>query len=62
MTMKEKKPYKAKKVLLDKKLSLVFYALTLILAVVARTIQLNTNMNFAMGEYIDPSIAKNGTF
>lgn len=60
--MKEKKPYKAKKVLLDKKLSLVFYAATLILAVIARTVQLNTNMDFAMGEYIDPSLAKNGTF
>ncbi|MBQ8177031.1 MAG: hypothetical protein IJ035_08380 [Oscillospiraceae bacterium] len=60
--MKEKKPYKAKKVLLDKKLSLVFYAATLVLAVIARTVQLNTNMNFAMGEYIDPSLAKNGTF
>ena len=62
MTMNEKKPYKAKKVLLDKKLSLVFYAATLVCAVVARTIQLNTNMNFALGEYTDPSLAKNGTF
>lgn len=60
--MKEKKPYKASKVILDKKISLVFYALTLILAVAARTVQLNTNMNFAMGEYVDKSLAKNGTF
>ncbi len=60
--MKEKKPYKASRVILDKKLSLVCYAATLILAVIARTIQLNTNMNFAMGEYIDPSLSKNGTF
>ncbi len=60
--MKEKKPYKASRVIIDKKLSLVFYAATLILAVIARTVQLNTNMDFAMGEYIDKSLAKNGTF
>ena len=60
--MKNNKPYQAKKVILDKKLSLVFYAATLILAVIARTIQLNTNMDFALGEYVDPSLAKNGTF
>ncbi|MBQ5319812.1 MAG: hypothetical protein J6K17_12020 [Oscillospiraceae bacterium] len=60
--MKEKKPYKASKVILDKKLSLVAYAITLVGAVAARTIQLNTNMDFAMGKYIDPSLSKNYTF
>lgn len=59
--MKEKKPYKASRVILDKKFSLVAYVITLICAVAARTIQLNTNMDFAMGKYIDPSIAKNYT-
>lgn len=53
------KPYKAKKVKLDKKFSLAAYAATLIAAVAARTIQLQTNMNFATGKYIDPSPAKN---
>ena len=60
--MKETKPYKASKVILDKKLSLVAYVITLVCAVAARTIQLNTNMDFAMGKYIDPSLAKNYTF
>ncbi|MBQ8786076.1 MAG: hypothetical protein IJZ61_00395 [Oscillospiraceae bacterium] len=60
--MKEKKPYKASKVILDKKLSLVAYVITLVCAVAARTVQLNSNMNFAMGKYIDPSLAKNYTF
>ena len=59
--MKEKKPYMASRVILDKKFSLVAYVITLICAVAARTIQLNTNMDFAMGKYIDPSIAKNYT-
>ena len=59
--MKEKKPYKASRVILDKKFSLVAYVITLVCAVAARTIQLNTNMDFAMGKYIDPSIAKNYT-
>ncbi|MBP1561832.1 MAG: hypothetical protein J6C96_11425 [Oscillospiraceae bacterium] len=61
--MKEKnvKPYTPSKVKLDKKLSLAAYALTLVAAVIARTVQLQTNMNFNTGKYIDPSIAKNYT-
>ncbi len=55
------KPYKAKKVKLDKKFSMAAYALTLIAAVLARTVQLQTNMNFATGKYVDPSIGKNYT-
>ncbi len=60
--MKNQKPYKASRVILDKKLSLVAYVITLICAVAARTIQLNSNMDFALGEYKDPSLAKNYTF
>ncbi|MDE5993660.1 MAG: hypothetical protein K2G87_11495, partial [Oscillospiraceae bacterium] len=54
-----KKPYKAKKVKIDKKFSMGAYALTLAAAVVARTAQLQSNMNFSTGKYIDPSPAKN---
>lgn len=57
----EKKPYKAKKVRLDKKYSMAAYVLTLIAAVAARTVQLTSNVNFATGKYIDPSHAKNYT-
>jgi len=57
----EKKPYKAKKVKLDKKFSMAAYGLTLIAAVAARTLQLRSNVNFATGKYIDPSPAKNYT-
>lgn len=57
----EKKPYKAKKVRLDKKYSMAAYVLTLIAAVAARTVQLTSNVNFATGKYIDPSPAKNYT-
>lgn len=57
----EKKPYKAKKVKLDKKFSMAAYILTLIVAVAARTFQLRSNVNFATGKYIDPSPAKNYT-
>lgn len=56
-----KKPYKAKKVKLDKKYSMAAYGLTLIAAVAARTMQLKNNVNFATGKYIDPSPAKNYT-
>ncbi|MCM1024619.1 MAG: hypothetical protein NC395_11270 [Prevotella sp.] len=56
-----KKPYKAKKVKLDKKHSMAAYGLTLIAAVAARTAQLQSNMNFATGKYIDQSPAKNYT-
>lgn len=56
-----KKPYKAKKVKIDKKFSMGAYALTLVAAVAARTAQLQSNMNFATGKYIDPSPAKNYT-
>lgn len=54
-----KKPYRAKKVKLDKKFSMAAYTLTLAAAVVARTIQLQNNVNFATGKYIDPSPEKN---
>ena len=57
----KKKPYKAKKVKLDKKFSMAAYGLTLIAAVAARTMQLRSNVNFATGKYIDPSPAKNYT-
>ena len=57
----KKKPYKAKKVKLDKKFSMAAYGLTLIAAVAARTLQLRSNVNFATGKYIDPSPAKNYT-
>lgn len=56
-----KKPYKAKKVKLDKKYSMAVYGLVLIAAVAARTAQLRSNVNFATGKYIDPSPAKNYT-
>lgn len=61
--MKEKtvKAYKPSKVKLDKKASMAAYALTLIAAVLARTVQLQTNMNFKTGKYIDSSPAKNYT-
>ena len=35
------------------------YALTLVAAVLARTVQLQTNMNFKTGKYIDGSLGKN---
>lgn len=62
--MKEKtvKPYKPSKFVLDKKFSMAAYLLTLVAATLARTVQLNTNMNFATGKYIDGSLAKNYTF
>ena len=41
----KKKPYKAKKVKLDKKFSMAAYGLTLIAAVAARTMQLRSNVN-----------------
>ncbi|MDE5576476.1 MAG: hypothetical protein K2J11_03705 [Oscillospiraceae bacterium] len=56
-----KKPYKTKKVKIDKKFSMGAYALTLVAAVAARTAQLQSNMNFSTGKYIDPSPAKNYT-
>jgi len=55
------KPYKTKKVKLDKKHSMIAYFVTLIAAVTARTAQLQTNMNFSTGKYIDSSPAKNYT-
>ncbi len=57
----ENKPYKEKKLTLDKKFSLAVYAAALIAAVITRIVQLQTNMNFATGKYIDPSPAKNYT-
>lgn len=59
---KNVKPYRQKKVLLDKKMSIVTYLLTLILAVLARISQLQSNMDFSTGKYIDKSLAKNGPF
>ncbi len=58
---KPNKPYKQSKVVLDKKLSLPLYLLTMVCAVAARTAQLQTNVNFASGKYIDPSVGKNYT-
>ncbi len=55
------KPYKTKKVKLDKKHSMIAYFVTLIAAVIVRTVQLQTNMNFSTGKYIDGSPAKNYT-
>ncbi len=43
----------------SKKLSLVIYAVVLVLAVAARTLQLKDNMNFDTGRYYDDSLAKN---
>ncbi|MDE6709807.1 MAG: hypothetical protein K2J76_04900, partial [Oscillospiraceae bacterium] len=61
--MKEKtvKAYKPSKVKLDKKASMAAYALTLVAAVLARIAQLQTNMNFKTGKYIDSSLGKNYT-
>ena len=61
--MSEKKvtPYKKKRVFLDKKYSMAVYAAVLVIATICRTMQLNTNMDFASGKYIDPSLAKNST-
>lgn len=59
--VKSAKPYKASKVKLDKKYSMWVYIVVLILAVVARTIQLQTNMDFLTGKYIDDSPGKNLT-
>lgn len=61
--MKEKtvKAYKPSKVKLDKKASMAMYALTLVAAVTARITQLQTNMNFKTGKYIDASLGKNYT-
>lgn len=54
MSEKQVTPYKKRKVLLDKKFTLVIYIVTLVLAVIARTFQLKNNMNFASGKYINP--------
>lgn len=56
MSAKQVTPYKKKRVFLDKKFSMVIYAVTLVLAVVCRIFQLKDNMNFAKGTYIDPGI------
>lgn len=55
------KPYKASTVKLDKKYSFPVYICVLILAVLARIIQLQTNMDFYTGKYIDDSFGKNYT-
>ena len=57
--MSTTKAYKPSKIALDKKTSIIAYVLTLVAAVGARTVQLQTNMNFSTGKYIDSSIAKN---
>lgn len=61
--MKEKQvtPYKRSKFYLDKKMSIFVYAAVLVIAVICRTSQLYTNMNFATGKYIDNSPIKNTT-
>ncbi len=56
-----KKAYKNKKALLDKKASIVVYAVTLVIAVMLRSIQLYTNMNFLEGRYYDADPMKNYT-
>ncbi len=61
MSKANTKPYKEKKVIFDKKLSVLAYLLTLVAAVIARTVQLQTNMSFDSGKYIDSSLAKNYT-
>lgn len=50
-----------KKGLIPMKSSLLVYAVVLILAVLARFVQLRTNMNYDTNQYIDPSIFKNYT-
>lgn len=55
------RPYKSKKVLLDKKVSLFVYFVVLIIAVILRIIQLKTNMNFAEGRYKNNSFFMNYT-
>ena len=57
--MSKSKAYKPSKIAPDKKTSLIAYVLTLIAAVAARTLQLQNNMNFSTGKYIDSSIGKN---
>lgn len=59
MSQTNKKPYKNSKVLLDKKMSMLMYLITLVAAVIARTVQLQNNMNFQTGKYINDSPAKN---
>lgn len=61
MSEKKVNPYKRKRVFLDKKFSMVVYAAVLVIATICRIMQLNTNMDFATGKYIDPSLAKNST-
>lgn len=61
MSEKQITPYKKKRFFLDKKASMVIYVITLVLAVVCRTVQLSTNMDFSTGKYIDGSIFKNST-
>lgn len=56
MSEKHVTPYKKKRVFLDKKFSIVIYAVTLVLAVVLRTFQLKDNMNFQKGTYINPGM------
>ena len=51
MSEKQVTPYKKKKVFLDKKFSVVIYAVTLVLAVICRIFQLKNNMNFEKGTY-----------
>lgn len=59
--VKNVKPYKASKVKLDKKYSMGVYVVVLIAAILARIAQLQTNMNFFTGKYIDDSFGKNYT-
>lgn len=61
MSEKQITPYKKKRFFLDKKASMIVYAVTLALAVICRTVQLSTNMNFATGKYINGGFFRNST-
>lgn len=61
--MKEKQvtPHKRSRFFLDKKMSMAVYVPVLVLAVICRTSQLFSNMDFNSGKYIDNSLMKNTT-
>ncbi len=58
-TLAKNKAKANKKGFITKKSSLIVYVIVLLLAVAARTVQLYSNMDFARGKYIDPSLGKN---
>ena len=61
--MKEKQvtPHKRSRFFLDKKMSMAVYLAVLAVAVICRTIQLKSNMDFNSGKYIDSNPMKNIT-